>query len=78
MFKRNFILQNKRILLLTTVAITTNMNAILKASDLELRCKNLRIDTQRMWSIKFYNTRVYWREGGVLGVTNEYSKLTAG
>lgn len=46
-------------LLLTIVAITTNINAILKASHIDLRCKNLCTVIQRMWSAMSYNSSVY-------------------
>lgn len=53
-----YIIKQKK-LLLTFVAITTNMNAILKASHTDLRYKNLCAITQRMWSVMSYHSSVY-------------------
>jgi hypothetical protein len=55
-------------LLLTAVAITTKINAILKASHVDLRCKILCTVTQHMWSVMSYNSNVYCGWG--LVVTN--------
>jgi len=58
----------KKKLLLTAVVITTNINAILKASHVDLRCKILCTVRQRMWSVMSYNSNGYCGWG--LVVTN--------
>jgi hypothetical protein len=50
---------------LNTFAMTTNMNAILKPSHMDLRCKNLCTVTQCMWIVIAYNSIVYGGEGGL-------------
>jgi hypothetical protein len=50
------IIKNKKdtVCLLIDVAIPSDMNAIQKESENKLKCKNLNIEIQRMWNMKFF------------------------